>query len=328
MQNGNKARAPKRKTLRQQLASWGTPSKPAVQPQPKPKAKAKPNKPRQNRGDRDVFNPLNSALIRSISSQGDAYPVSGLARADIVTQEAGRTLLIVTNTGVSGTLAAQIYVTTPSASRYTIPTLASAASAGGPTSGRAMKAGVTIVNVTKRLDVGGRIYVLNANQRFSLPAAPSAMSAANWSSLADEIIAHPHTRAYTGGDFITPKTFVCHPVSDPDYTAFTPWTGTELLDPFCAHWAIWSGTTALRRPMSTIAIVIDTFPDASVNDYSFSMRGSYYTRWPLASVPGQNQKPIPTGPAGSINKEIEDASRNAPHPRDLPNFGQRGGGVI
>lgn len=299
--------------------SKAKPGKPAAKSRGKPRAKAQaaPRTKTRNRNNRvpDVYNPLNTSLIRSVMSEGHAFPIWGMTRSDIITNEAGRQMLFVTNTGNSGTICYSIYQTTPSATRYTIPTLSSSASAGGPTSGRAMKCGITVVNVSKRLNVGGRIYVLNASQRLAFGAAPSAMTQLQWKAVADAIIAHPHTRSYTGGDFVAPKTFVCHPTNETDYDKYVAWNGTDTLDQYFEHLAVWSGSTTTLRPMSTICIVIEPFPDDSVNDYSFTSRAAFYSRWPLASVPGQAHIPVPTAAAAVINKERDATERNAQVPR-------------
>lgn len=176
-----------------------------------------------------------------------------------------------------------------------------------------MKAGVTVVNRTQLLDMGGQVSVLNSSQRVSLPAAPSAMSQAQWSTFFDEIVSHPKSRIYSGADFKKPKTFVTHPLDQTDYLHYEGWHGTLTADEFWAHIAIWPGLAPDPRPMSTVFVVLEV--PAVENTYECKSRGSYYTRWPLNTVPGQAQRPVPTAAAGVINAARDHAEATGHLPR-------------
>jgi len=225
-----------------------------------------------------------------------------------------RKLYAITNNGISGSVMCYLHNTaTPFTSVYTVPTLSAAASAGGPTAARAMKASLTMVNDTQRLNQGGKVYTLVANQRLRIPAPASTMTQAEWNTLMDEIIAHPHTRAHSGADFVTPKTLVCHPSNIPDYTDFKEFEGTSTVDGF------WAGISTApspgpvlggvnKRPMSTIFVVFE--PPAVDQTYTVTARASWYTRWPLDTIMGQSMKPIPTAPLSTINGAQDQAEHN------------------
>jgi len=262
----------------------------------KGKGKTKPNSSSRRR---DLFSPWNDLLVPVISSEGKAFPTRGIVRDD-ATISASTFMYIATNGGVSGTvLGAVVNSAAPSLVPFTIPTLALSDSSGGPTSGRAMKLGLTLVNTTKVLDQGGRLYILHSNQRFSLPAAPSAMTQAQWTTFFGTVKDHPDTTPYQGADFSNPKAMVSHPISDPDYHDYNQWVGTETFDQFAAHWATWSGASVRNRPMSTIVILFE-IPSAS-QSYTVSVSANFYTRWPITSIPGQHSTYVPTAPAAVLN---------------------------
>jgi len=61
--------------------------------------------------------------------------------------------------------------------------------------------------------------------------------------------------------------------------------------------------------MSVIAFIFD--PATDPQDYSVTVRASYYTRWPLTSVPGQSMRNIPTADAKIINLVRDHAESTA-----------------
>jgi len=250
----------------------------------------------------DVFDPRTPVPIPVIVSEGNAFPMQGSTVKNFNNSTTTRMLFAYANTGDSGTVLAWVQNTaTPSKGVETIPLLAAADDAGGPTSGRAMKGGLTIVNRTQYLNQGGQVAVLAATQRVSLSALPSLMTQAQWNTFFDEIVAHPSTRLYNGSDFRTAKTFITHPTDQSDYTKYQPWMGTSALDDWWKHVAIWPGGTPENRPMSTVFVVFEA--SDSVNSYEAKTRSHFYTRWPLNSVPGQAQKPVPIADTKVVNAQ-------------------------
>lgn len=201
----------------------------------------------------------------------------------------------------------------PSSAVYTIPLLAASDNTGGPTSGRAMKGGVTFVNRTQLLDQGGQVTILSCTQRVRVPQAPSLMTQAEWNTFMDSLVAHPAARIFSGTDFRKSKTLITHPLDSTDYLRYDGWHGTLTLDEFFAHVAIWPGQTPLPRPMSTIFVVFES--PSTTNTYEFKTRGHFYTRWALDTVPGQAQKPVPTAPAKLINMLRDHAEATVHMPR-------------
>lgn len=237
---------------------------------------------------------------------GDAFPYHGLIRQDAALTIVERYLLVVANTGRAGTVAELVRLTAvPTHTLYTVSTLALADDAGGPTSGRAMKLSLTMVNSTQLLAMGGRVTVLNAKQRVALPAAPNVMTLAQYNTFLNEIRQHPDSQSYSGVDFREPQMFTAHPVDD-EFTHFEEWIGTMSVDGLADHYAVWPGGVPQPRRMSTIFVVFEV--PAAPQDYTFTIRPSFYTRWPLSTVPGQAQKPIPTAPLQLINQHVVQAS--------------------
>jgi len=249
------------------------------------------------------MSPLHPAVVPVALKSGTAFPYTGMVRAAVTVSNA-RVLVAVTNTGNSGTCMTTWVVSNGAlaleTSMYTIPTLALADDAGGPTAGRAMKAGISIVNTTQLFNRGGQVYVLNGSSRIRFGSAPSTMSKNEMRSVMNEIIAMPETRSYDGTHFGETRELSCCVADNVSYSDFTWWSGTETLDDYMAHLAIWPGATPKVRPMSTTWLVFD--PPAVDQTYSFTTRASYYTRWSVDSIPGQSQKEIPVAPIATVNR--------------------------
>lgn len=291
------------------------PKKPKSQPPPQQlPRKKKAQKPAATSSIRGIFNPHNRLPVPTLVSEGSAFHASGVMRNEVTQAIGTRFMIVCSSTGHSGTPGSIVFPAVPTVGIRTIPTLALGGTAGGPTSGRAMKAGVTIVNSTAALNRGGRVYVLNSNQRVELPAAPSAMIPADWDTMMNEIVAHPKTRALSGSHFAEPKTLVCHPTDQADYLNYGEWYGGITVDNFWSHISIWPGVVSQRRPMSAVYIVFEG--PAAVQDYTVSWRAHYYTRWPLDSILGQSQKFVPTKDAKTLNdgRDHAEASGSALHP--------------
>lgn len=283
---------------------------PKKRPQPKPTPRRPPARRampgRRVLGGGDLYNPFNPRAVPTLQSEGKAFSMNGMAirGGDTVSE---RTLIVVTNTGESGTILGAYKHTgaVMSTGVETIPTLTAGSNAGGPTSMRAMKCGVQIINRTKLLDQGGKVTVLNASQRLSIPAAPASLSATDFTELLNNICNHPSAVPFNGQDFSHAKTFVCHPLDSTDYHRYDVSAGADTANGFAAHWATWPGSTHFSRPMSTILIVFETIEPS--NKYDIRAKGWFYTRWPLDTIMGQNMRPVPTQPQALVNKSKDEA---------------------
>jgi len=248
------------------------------------------------------MSPLHPAIIPSALRSGTAFPYTGLVRKSVEIGTDARTLVAVTNAGNSGTvmMVMKVVGSTVNLAAHTIPTISKADDNGGPTSGRAMKAGVSIVNTTQLLSRGGRVFVLDGRSRVKIAKSPSTMTGPEVESLMDEIIAFPDTKSYDGSHFGETREMSCAVVDNVSYNDFTWWSGTETVNDFASHFAIWTGSPVYQRPMSTIWLVFDT--PAAAQSYSMTARASYYTRWSVDTVTGQSQKDIPVAPVATVNK--------------------------
>lgn len=299
----------------------GPPPRQKQQQQSKPKAK-KQRQRKQIQGPRGTNRRMGNMLAYhsavnvpvSVRS-GTAFPIRGMTPSNIILGSLSgnvRYLIAVTNVGVSGSVMAMFRMTglAVSTSVHTLPLLTASDAAGGPTSCRAMKAGLNIVNTTQLLERGGRVYYLQGTARVLLPAAPSLMTLAQANTLADTLVAHPDRHQY-GGDAFGGKglDFHCHVVDMVRYEDFDAFDGTQNIDTFYGHIAQWPGATVARdRPMSTIWIVLET--PAVEQTYSLSAYGAFYTRWGVNTVQGQSMTQIPVAPLATINSGLS-AGENA-----------------
>lgn len=261
-----------------------------------------------------VMSPLVPALIPSLAYQGEAFPVEGVVRWDLSLGANDRCIFFVTNTGVSGTIMEQLQwdhaASGPSLVDqkrvFTIPTLALDDVSGGPTSMRAMKAGLSVTCRTPLLSRGGLVYVLNTSQRIRAAALPDVMTRAQASAFFDTIVAHPHVRVLDWADFGKPRHMYSHVVDDPTYNDFEENKGSLTINEFFQHIALGGSSIPLDRPMSTIIFACDR-PTGTQNAI-LTAHASFYSRWPLDSIPGQHQKGIPTTQHDTHNKIHRDAS--------------------
>jgi hypothetical protein len=276
-----------------------------------------PKQQQQNRGNTNkpkqlhTLSPHNGALVPTVLRSGEAFPYRGMVRNNLTHAVGDVTIVAITNTGGSGSVMGVLTVSGGVVSRFvfTIPTLAASDDAGGPTSGRAMKAGVSLVNTTQLLNRGGRIFTLHANQRIRLTAAPSAFTVADHTALDQTIKAFPSTREHDGAEFGRPSELSTTVVDHPAYETFSEWRGTDTIDEFFSTFAIWPGSIPDSRPMSTVLISFQ--PPAVTQTYTITARATFYTRWPLDTIVGQAQTPIPTAPASLINSMHTVADRVA-----------------
>jgi len=262
------------------------------------------------------FSPLSHLPIPVGRSVGKALALTGMRRNEVqllaftpvLAQAYTSNIYFVTNTGTSGTVMANLSTTTvnnvatTTSFIQTIALLNSAAgTAASPTGIRAMKAGVGIVNVTPSLSRGGRVFVLNSDSRLFLANQPSLMTSAQWATVASSIRDHPDCSAFSGNDFSSQKEFFSHIADTVEYENFNNYQGPDTLDTFMEHVATWPGATSeTERPMSCVCVLID--PPPANQDYTVSVHGSYYTRWPLNTVANLVTPEVPTASSESLDK--------------------------
>jgi hypothetical protein len=240
------------------------------------------------------MNPLDPRLVPSPNFEGKAFPATDMYRYPI-TMPAGA-LVIATNAGDVGTVLAVYNRTAGSCGVYSLPTLAS-----GPTSGRAMKASLSLVNTTPAIHRGGSVYQANFNQRLEFPAAPAAMTTVQWEALISELIAHPDCIERTAEEFCChTDPLIAYPTDSTAYHGYSDWKTGITKDEFFEHVAQWPGSEYRPRPMSTLVYVIG--PQGTTNTYSATVRASYYTRWPVDTVPGRQSRIVPTADPSKVAK--------------------------
>jgi hypothetical protein len=154
-----------------------------------------------------------------------------------------------------------------------------------------MKAGLTVVSTTAALTRAGVVYVLNTDQRVSIPVNLNVLTYTQCSDFFATIRAHPDCVAYGAEHFRELKEFHCHTVDNITYETFQPYEGTLDTTGFGQHVFAIQGQPKTHRPMSTIFMIFDR--TATPQDYMVSARGSFYTRWPLNTLGGQVATDIP-----------------------------------
>lgn len=298
---------------------WARPA--AAKQEHKERPSAKGPKPARKAAIPNFLDPLVSMPAPTILSDGKALPHSGLVSVDFAVGTTNTTILLTTNTGDSGTVGIVLNVDASGAyvdglQVLTLPTLALSDIAGGASSSRAMKFSVSVVNCSNALKRGGRVTYLNSSQR--LPPITSG----NYGSIVAGIKNSPYRRRVTGDTLARAMHLIGYPVDTIAYASFSPHRGTLSHDVFCDHVLGASvQNSPAARPMSVVAYVFD--PVADQQDYSVTIRASFYTRWPLTSVPGQSMRNIPTADARVINAVHDHAEAKA---NDLAHIIE--GGVI
>lgn len=262
---------------------------------------------------------------------GQAFPYTGVIKVELP-QAIGETIIIMaTNPGSAGTIALigrQTGIAAPTYSVATIPTLTLSDEAGGPTSARAMKFGLSLTCTTPLLNRGARIFHLNGQSRIRVDSPPSTLSLAVFQSIVNVVTAMPTCVAYDNTHFGETKEFTSNVVDNVAYVDFNNFEGTLTQDQIAAHMQVWPGIGAgLRdRPMSTTWLVLS--PPSVAQHYTVAMHGSYYSRWGLSTVQGQSQTNIPVAPIDVINHIHEQADHMSHLAHSVLDVGQRLGSAL
>lgn len=290
------------------------------------KKKSKPSAAASSRGSQvstragsslSIFSPSNLSLVPTLLNSGKAFPVSSMVRLNFTVDPGSRYVIIMSHCPTApnmfmygrtgfGVTAPPTWLT------RSAPTLLATPLAGGPTSGRTMKAGMTVVNATNALNAGGRVFVLNSDQRFVLGADPESLTPTQFTNFLDEIVAHPKAREFSGADFVKGNAFHSHVVDAVNYEQYGDWRGQISINDYFEGFAVWPDAVASRRSMSTLIMVIES--PTIAQSYTVSARASWYTRWPLNTVLGQSMRDVPTADARVINGHITRAERTATDP--------------
>lgn len=300
------AAAPKqeREAMRKAYAKGAQLRKPAAKSAPK---RAKPQSSKHLTVP-NFLDPMCPIPAPTLVSEGNALPHTGLATIDFVVGTVNTTILLVTNVGNSGTIGYRVEVSPTGAFQgatpLDIPTLSLSRLNGGPTAMRAMKYSVSVVNCSNALKRGGRVTYLHTSQR--LPHLPQPD---NYSEIILGIKTSPLRRRITGDVLARPTKLVGYPIDTARYNSFREGVGGISLGDFLNYTTNRAITDVEPRSMSIVAYVFDPVQDPQ--DYSVTVRGSYYTRWPLTSVPGQSMQRIPTAPAEHINAVRDHHEANA-----------------
>jgi hypothetical protein len=101
-----------------------------------------------------------------------------------------------------------------------------------------------------------------------------------------------------------------YPVDNVAYATFEPHEGTMNSSEFLNYLVGASNShPPSKRGMSISVFILES--TAEQQDYSCTVRASYYTRWPLSSVPGQSMRDMPTAPTSTINAARDHAENTA-----------------
>lgn len=196
---------------------------------------------------------------------------------------------------------------------YDLPTLETASSAGGPTSTRAMRLSCSLVNTTNMMSRGGSVHYLNSSQRLGEVVAPSSFG-----SLLSNIRDSPYRKVINGDSLLggprTPNRLLAYPTDSPKYHEYNEHIGqsdkASFLRRCLVRYTEGSGLLGeLPRSMSIIVWVFDPPPENQT--YRLTIRGSMYTRWPLASVPGHHMSTMPTIDGSLLNGVLQHVENNA-----------------
>ena len=320
------------------------------QPAPQPSRAKTQGRVGQSKQLAKMWNPLSLTPIPALVSDGHAHVTTGMDRCSLSVGVGTRAIVVVSNVGSSG-LIGTVYSWSNmhgvSISSFVPPTLSGMGTEGnGPTAARAMKCSLTILNSTPSRKVGGTVAHLNAAQRIVWPEhMDSRLGTAQADALFDQIMNQQQTQLQTGEMYKTAKTLVSYPCNETEYVSFrgfaksrvateinpatTPQTGPDVdalndinrflyavstatpfddpTDDTLAHNVLWEPKP---RPMSTLVFLVDK--PSEVQDYTFTARGSWYTRWPMEHVLGQHHPPIPTASHSFVNA-ARDAAEAAGH---------------
>lgn len=268
----------------------------------------------------DAFDPTNSIVPPSLMHTSGVFPIQGHMRDELLQIAQRRYILVVT--AIPGSPTAGILLRADLAGSsaggavyqtiYNVPTMNALPDAGGPTAIRWTKVGFSFENATPRMYQGGRVYITHLTQRLNLPALPSTMSADQWSSVITTLRNMPETSTEGHGwdEFGSSGPMHRRPryvkvVDEPKYNDFSANTGAIAgIDTFFNNIALWPSSAEDPHPMSILIVSWDT-PTTStthvLQDLTLHVHAQALTRWPINTVPGQNQIDIPAASQARVD---------------------------
>jgi hypothetical protein len=180
-----------------------------------------------------------------------------------------------------------------------------------------MKATVSVVNTTQRLNQGGRVITVDLDQRLALPASPDLMTESEWLSVSNAIKGlRAVERPMDGAELAKAMTRSAAIVDRPSYETYREWQGSEgnttgvaaqstapnAFESFFSTIANWEGSVHFDRPMSTRVILFSAAPIQQ--SYAVDIRGAWYTRWPANNILADHTTPVPHIMSGPENGNL------------------------
>jgi len=287
------------------------------------------NGPRGTNPQYHVHSILHNIKVPTVSFDGDAHQITDIVRMPYTVETANltdRCIFAISMNGFSSQVAWQA-IWTPGSSLPPVfkggdlPQLKNTWDRGGPTSGRAMKVGASLICHTPLLNRGSGIYVLNCTQRVafkSTASAPPWWTAADLDDLYTKLVAYNQTVPYDATEFRQAKSWSCFPVNSRALEEFHQWQGEgdplgDTITDSIFTSTVGSGLgTEYNRPLSTLFFIFDKVPEP--NSFSVTVKGSAYVRYPMDVPMGQNMPPIPTAPPAQINHHRHAAEAWANNP--------------
>jgi hypothetical protein len=216
-------------------------------------------------------------------------------------------MYMVNNTGNNSTCAMKVTNSaTPVVVTKNVTKVNQSAALGGPTSGRAMKAGVEMVCVSPPLTAQGRVHVLNCDSRLFLAQKPSTATQAEWGAFQANVVADPRCRHYSANEFLNRRLFYSHPRNQVDYEDWFGWSGTFNADQFAPSFLDWPNWTPSSFPLSSIIIIFDPTPSGAIT-YSLTSLMHFYTRWDSGNVMSTTQRCMLSQPQAKFESSAQQA---------------------
>jgi hypothetical protein len=280
-------------------------------PAPRPKAAPQRGNAQRRAGpqrkSRLSFNSFSPSIMPLAFSVGRCTRLQGLSRGDFFSDTtSGSTYKLGIWNGVPGHYVGRVFNVDTAASPMTASTekLWSMQSAGfalaqvgaggtatAPDHAMCAKFSLRIRNISKAIDVGGVVRVLNM----------SAGASANFTTDIDELVqliryveAHPRTVTFGASELRSTQQFDTHPVDQSLYHTFRePTHGLSEWD------------EAVTNPaMSTIVMVIPTFAN---NQYEVTANGHYYARYSVTGPLANMASNPPTADQSLLNRARDEA---------------------
>lgn len=294
---------------------------PPARAPPRPKARATPRFPQQAKATfpQNCLDPCCPTVVPTPLSEGRALPHTGIVRQSFNTDPNYLELIMIANGGNFGTVGVKLKLGAMGSysghQLFTIPTLSQSMDDGGPSSARAMKLGASLVNCSNVMKKGGRVTYLNTSQRLPgrVPLADQTADRKEFTDILHAVRNSPYSKVVTGDQLSNSLQLISHPIDQTNYNTFRPFRGAgdigDLYDLMLCTGQYETLGSLLQRGMSTIVFIIEQ--TSQEQDYTMTVRASYYTRWPLTTVPGQSMTNIPTSSATHLNNMRDAAERHA-----------------